>query len=307
MSQNRPEVILAALSLLSLVSLASGTSSTIIHKALTRAVTVSGYPVLVARTALEEGVAYSVDFVVNYNELRRENERFREVQTELQVSKAQREELEAENRRLRGMLNFARAEDRLTLVPARVLGNLRGMLTIDQGRLHGIKPRMAVITEAGVVGMITEVQDLTASVATLHHRDCRVAAMVYRNRVRDYDGVVKANESDYKYICTMDFIDMKNDVRPGDILVTSPESLFPAGIHVGTVSVVRETGGALWRYAEVEPAVDPYVLDEVFVITRYVPEEEYFTGSGRQDTYRQAMSVAPEQPDERTIQERLAP
>ena len=39
-----------------------------------------------------------------------------------------------------------------------------------------------------------------------------------------YDGVVKANGTDYNYICTMDFIDMKNDVRQGDIVVTSPEN-----------------------------------------------------------------------------------
>jgi len=306
-SEHRPEVILALLSLLSLASLASGTSSSLIHRGLARAVTITAYPVLKARTAIEEGAKYSFDFVWNYNAVRQENEQSRAVRAQLQVLQAGYEELAAENRRIRGMLNFARAEDQFTLVPAKVIGNLRDMLTIDRGRVHGIEPRMGVITHDGVVGMVTEVQDLSASVATLHHRDCRVAAMVYRNRVRAYDGVVKANGTDYNYICTMDFIDMKNDVRKGDILVTNPESLFPAGLPVGTVSVVHETGGALWRWAEVEPAVDPYVLDEVFVVTRHVPEEEYFTGSGRQDTYRPAMSLAPELPDERSIQERFAP
>jgi len=306
-SEHRPEVILAVLSLLSLASLVSGTSSAIIHHGLARVVSITAYPVLKARTGIEEAAKYSFDFVWNYNALRRENEQNRVVQTELQVIQDRERELAAENRRLRSMLNFARSEDRLTLVPAQVMENLRGMLTIDLGRVHGIKPRMGVITRDGVVGMITEVQDYTSYVATLHHRDCRVAAMVYRNRVRAYDGVVKANGTDYNYICTMDFIDMKNDVRKGDMLVTNPESLFPAGLRVGIVSVVHETGGALWRWAEVEPYVDPYVLDEVFVVTRYVPDEAYFTGSGRQDTYRSAMSMAPEQPDERSIQERFAP
>lgn len=308
MSEHRPEVILAVLSLLSLASLVSGTSATIIHNALTRAVSITGYPVLVARTTVEEAVDYTFDFVWNYNALRRENEQNQVVRTELEVLVAQREELEAENRRLRGMLDFARAEPHLTLTPVRVIENLRGMLTIDRGRHHGIEPRMAVITEDGVVGMVTEVHDFTAGVATLHHRDCRVPAMVYRNRVRAYDGVVRANGTDYNYICTMDFIDMKNEVRKGDILVTTPESqFFPAGLPVGSVSVVHETGGWLWRWAEVEPAVDPYVLDEVFVVERYVPEEEYYTGSGRQDAYRAAHSMAPELPDTRTFQERFAP
>lgn len=306
-SAHRPEVILAVLSVLSLASLLSGASSTIIHNALTRAVSITGYPVLAARTAVEEGMSYTFDFIWNYNTLRRENARFRQVQAELEVAHARQEELAAENRRLRSMLGFARSEPRYTLMPARVIENLRGMITIDRGRVHGIETRMGVITSDGVVGMVTEVHDFTAGVATLHHRDCHVAAMVYRNRVRAYDGVVKANGTDYNYICTMDFIDMKNEVRKGDILVTNPESLFPAGLPVGTVSVVHETGGALWRWAEVEPAVNPYVLDEVFVVTRYVPDEPYFTGSGQQDTYRTAKSLAPALPDERTIQERFAP
>lgn len=305
-SEHRPEVILAVLSFLSLVSLASGTSSTIIHNALTRVVSLTGYPILVARTEVEEAASYSFDFIWNYNALRRDSEQHRKVKAEFELSRAKNEELSAENRRLRSMLNFARAEDRYTLQPARVVENLRGMLTIDRGRIHGIEQRMAVITSDGVVGMITEVHDLTSSVATLHHRDCRVAAMVYRNRVRAYDGVVKAN-GDFNYACTMDFIDMKNEVCKGDVLVTNPESVFPAGLRVGTVSEVKEAGGALWRYAIVEPAVNPYILDEVFVVIRYVPDEEYFTGSGQQDSYRTATSKAPTSPDERTFQERFAP
>lgn len=307
LAANRPEVILAVLSVMSLVSLFTGTSSTIIHNVLARAVSITGYPVLVARTAIEEAFHYTFDFVWSYNKLREDSEALQGARASLQLALAREEELAAENRRLRSMLDFARAEPRLTQTPARVLESLRGMLTIDRGRAHGIEPRMAVITEQGVVGMVTEVYDFSAAVATLHHRDCRIAAMVHRNRIRAYDGVVKANGTDYNYVCSMDFIDMKNDVRPGDIVVTSPESLFPAGLPVGTVSVVHETGGALWRWAEIEPAVDPYVLDEVFVVRRYVPDQEFFTGSGTPDAYRAATSLAPSLPDDRTIQERFAP
>lgn len=307
MAEHRAEVILATLSFLSLASLLSGTSSMIIQRGLVRVVSISSYPFLVARTSLEEAVDYSFDFVWRYDELREENEENKLLRTRLQTILAREEELAAENRRLRDVLDFARSEDRLTQTPVRIIENLRGMLTIDRGRIHGIERLMAVITQDGVVGIVTEVHDFTAGVATLHHRDCRIAGMVYRNRIRAYDGVVKANGTDYNYVCSMDFIDMKNDVRPGDIIVTSPESVFPAGLPIGTVSVVHETGGALWRWAEVEPAVDPYVLDEAMVITRYIPDEQVLAGGSPRDTYRESTSLAPVMPDERTIQERLAP
>ena len=118
-SAHRPEVILAVLSVLSLASLASGASSTIIHNALTRAVSITGYPILAARTAVEEGIAYTFDFIWNYNALRRENAKFRQVQAELEVARSRQEELAAENRRIRSMLGFARSEPRYTLMPAR--------------------------------------------------------------------------------------------------------------------------------------------------------------------------------------------
>ena len=307
MATHRAEVILATLSFLSLVSFLSGTNATIIHRALTRVVTISSYPFLLARTKLEETVEYSFGFVWRYDEIYEESKEGKVVKARLQTALAREEELEGENRRLRDLVGFARSETRLTQTPVRIIENLRGMLTIDRGRVHGIKRRMAVITEQGVVGLVTEVHDYTAGVATLHHHDCRIAAMVHRNRIRAYDGVVKANGTDYNYICSMDFIDMKNDVRPGDIVVTSPESIFPAGLPVGTVSVVHETGGALWRWAEIEPSVDPYVLDEAFVVTRYAPDEQFLAGGERRDPYREATSLAESMPDDRPIQERLAP
>ncbi|MCF6283815.1 MAG: rod shape-determining protein MreC [Candidatus Hydrogenedentes bacterium] len=307
MAEHRAEVTLATLSFLSLASLLSGTSSSIIQRGLTRVVSVTGYPFLVLRTGVEEVAHYSFDFVWRYDALRQENEENKGLKARLQATLAHDEELAAENRRLRDMIDFARAEPRLSQRPVRIIENLRGMLTIDQGRRHGIKRRMAVVTEHGVVGLVTEVHDFTAYVATLHHRDCRIAAMVHRNRLRAYDGVVKANGTDYNYICSMDFIDMKNDVRPGDIVVTSPESIFPPGLPIGTISVVHETGGALWRWAEIIPSVDPYVLDEAYVIMRSVPDEQFLAGGVYRDSYREATSLAPEMPDERPIQERLAP
>jgi len=306
MAEHRAEVILGTLSFLSLVSLLSGTSATFIQRGLTRVVSLSSYPFLAARTSLEEGVGYTFDFVGRYDELREEADENKLLRSRLQTTLARGEELAAENRRLRDVLDFARTEARLTLTPVRIIENLRGMLTIDRGRMHGIKPRMAVITEDGVVGIVTEAQDITASVATLHHRDCRIAAMVHRNRIRAYDGVVKASP-DYSYICSMEFIDMKNDVRLGDLVVTSPESNFPAGLPVGTVDAVRESAGALWRWAEIKPAVDPYALDEALVVTRSVPESTFLANGVHRDTYREATSLAPTMPDERPIQERLAP
>jgi len=89
--------------------------------------------------------------------------------------------------------------------------------------------------------------------------------MVMRNRLRAYDGIIHAGDNDLSRICTMQYIDTKDDVRVGDRVVTSPESLFPSGLPIGSISRVQHVDGLL-RTAEVIPAVDPFQLDEVFVI-----------------------------------------
>jgi len=302
---HRPLVIFLLLTTLSFLSLVSGTQTHFIQSGIKRTVALTAYPFLQGRAMLERSSEYVIDLVFNYNTLRSERSALQEEVVRLREALVLRSEIQAENERLRAMLAFEQREPRLTLRAARVVESLRGMLTVDRGRIHGIRPFMAVITQDGVVGVVTEVNDLTSKIATLHHRDCNVGAMVKRNRVRAYDGIVHASGSDWNLICTMQYIDMKNDVRVNDLVVTSPESLFPSGYPIGRVTRVVETG-TLWKMAEIKPEVDPYSLDEVFIVLRAAPSETDLAGPPVLAGGGQA-SRAPEQPDPRPLQERLAP
>lgn len=303
---HRPLIIFLVLLSLALFSLASGTKTHFIQSGVKRAVALTAYPFLQGRAMLERGSVYTIDLFFNYNTLRSEHAALQEEIVRLREAVVRRAEIQAENQRLRDKIGFARNEPRLSLEAARVIESLRGMLTINRGRYHGIEPFMAVITKDGVVGVVTEVADLTAKVATLHHRDCNVGAMVKRNRIRAYDGIVHASGSDWNLICTMQYIDMKNDVRVNDLVVTSPESLFPSGYPIGRVSRVVETG-TLWKMAEITPEVDPYSLDEVFVVLRAAPDVEDLAGPQWALEDVEWVSKAPMLPDLRPLQERMAP
>lgn len=301
--QHRAGVILFVLVSLCLASLITGTEATFIHTGIKWAVTVTAYPFLKAKDSLERATDYVVGVVFAYDALRAENTAMREELTTLKLAVARRAEVQQENQRLRNMLAFSREESRLTLEPVRVLECYKGMLRIDRGSLHGIKESMGVITPNGVVGIITEVSPFTAVVATLHHRECRIGAMVQRDRLRAYDGMIHA-ANDLSNVCTMDYIDLKDDVRVGDMAVTCPESVFPGGCLIGTISAVHPSG-SLWKTAEVTPAVDPYRLDEVFIIHRAADSAQ-----GAPETSESARTVeaqSPEMPDNRSIQERMAP
>jgi len=45
------------------------------------------------------------------------------------------------------------------------------------------------------------------------------------------------------------------------------DGIFPKGLLVGTVTKVRKKTFGLFQYVEVAPAVDPYRLEEVLVVS----------------------------------------
>jgi cell shape-determining protein MreC len=88
----------------------------------------------------------------------------------------------------------------------------------------------------------------------------------------------------------------------GDIVVTSPESVFPAGFPVGAI-VDIDSRGTLWKTADIRPAVDPYSVEEVFVVQGAVPPVTELIG----ETRDVATIVGQPLPDTRSLAARLAP
>ena len=321
---HRPAVILAVLVVLCLLSLANGTESTIVHRVVERVIALSVYPVLKVQDFVADSVGSASEYVISVGDMRRENETLQREVIKLRQGVARGREYESQNQRLREDMGFVRDRTRFDVVPASVLENYKGMIKIDLGSRDGVVPNMAVIAPEGVVGIVIEVADFSSNVATLHHPDCKVGAMVQRNRLRAYDGVIHAGGSDLSQICMMYYIDIKHDVRAGDYVVTTPESIFPSGFPIGKITAVNE-GEALWKWAEIAPSVDPYSLDEVFLVRSSTPQPEDLEGPPPDPTAqlvakeapvaedplvpapKPKKEVAPPPADLRPLQERFAP
>ena len=67
--------------------------------------------------------------------------------------------------------------------------------------------------------------------------------------------------------CILRYLDLRSDVKPGDEVVTSGlDRIFPKGLLVGTVQVVRKGPQGLFLEAQVKPAVDFSEIEEVMII-----------------------------------------
>jgi rod shape-determining protein MreC len=297
----RPNIILAVLVVLCLASLAFGPDGSDVSAALRNGVSVVSHPFWLGLDFVEESYSYAAGFVMDYHRSYREANRLRNEYAELTQHVAEFDELKAEQRRLRRMLDFERNEELATLLPAEIISRSLGAFTIDRGGSHGVEPAMCVIAPDGaVVGLVAEVSPFNATVFTLHNPDCKIGALVERNRVR---GIVRGTGQFGEAVCEMEYIDMKDMIGAGDRVVTMGTGIYPAGRPIGTVDSV-EAGKTLQKKARVVPDANLQSLDEVFVITQALIPADEVRGRPRPQG---AVSRAYPMPDERSVQERYAP
>jgi hypothetical protein len=82
-------------------------------------------------------------------------------------------------------------------------------------------------------------------------------------------GRVAASSTDAE--CYIYYLPSLNSVMPGDTVITSgTDSLFPKGLHIGTITAVSMDGGSEGSYAVVTPSVDFRHIEEVFVLREVI-------------------------------------
>jgi rod shape-determining protein MreC len=136
---------------------------------------------------------------------------------------------------------------------------------IDRGRNHGVHSGMPLISEQGLVGLVTATSRNAAKGMLLLDRQSAVSALVQRSRDR---GVVRGTGD----AMVFEFVGRDADVAPGDVLITSGlGGVFPKGLRIGVVNGVGNPNAQLLREASVDPAVDFGRLEQVFVMLRRGP------------------------------------
>ncbi|MEM1123036.1 MAG: rod shape-determining protein MreC, partial [Bacteroidota bacterium] len=108
-------------------------------------------------------------------------------------------------------------------------------VVINKGARDGIKPDMGVISQDGIVGIITKVTDKYAVANSLLHRRTSISAMIKRNNA--YGGLRWVGNN--PRIVNLTAIPKHHPVEVGDTIVTSGYSThFPPDLLIG---VVEET------------------------------------------------------------------
>lgn len=166
-----------------------------------------------------------------------------------------------------------RDEFEMSMLPSEVVGldvspSFRSVL-LDRGRSRGVQSGFPVVTEAGLVGLVTHTSEQAAKTMLVLDRQSAVEAVVQRSRVR---GIVRGHGSDD---LRFEFLVRGGDVIVGDSVLTSGlGGIYPKGLRIGEVVQVEAAGGRLLQVAHVKPSVDFGRLEQVFVMMRHGPTLE---------------------------------
>ena len=139
--------------------------------------------------------------------------------------------------------------------------------TINKGTVNGIKENDPVITDAGLVGFISEVGLTTSKVATILSPDVVLGAL--DNRTNDSGVLSGSLDLAGKGETKLYNLSRSCNVAVGDYVVTSGEGIFPAGLLVGTIRTIGSDEYNTSIYAAVKPFVEIEEIRSVMVITEF--------------------------------------
>lgn len=204
----------------------------------------------------------NVNFAAQCQELQEKVDQLTAENTELLADKEEKERLEKQLE-LNAKYDYDKVGAR---VIARDSDNWFNVFTIDKGSNDGIKVDNNVISNGGLVGIVTDVGPNYATVRSIIDDYSNVSAMVTTTE----DTCIIAGDLrliDEGKINLVKLTDARDKVTVGDKVVTSDvSSRFLPGILIGYISEISMDSNNLTKSGYITPVVDFRHIREVLVI-----------------------------------------
>ncbi len=216
------------------------------------ALSVAVYPVRVAVDLPSRGLGWLAETLSDRGRLLDENRRLREERLEFLARLQRMEALQAENTRLRALLDSApRVADRVLVanILSMDLDPFQHRLVIDRGGSDGAYVGQAMLDAGGIVGQITRVEPYTSEAILISDPGHATPVEVNRNGLR----TIALGTGDSSRI-VLPFLPNNADVQTDDLLVSSGlGGAFPPGYPVGRVVQVERMPGEPFASITAEP------------------------------------------------------
>lgn len=208
-----------------------------------------------------------VDVFTQYDELKAENEELRAQIAELEQKEYNEELLREQNNWLKDYINLHELNPELKFTDASVIsreaGNYSTVLTLNKGSVNGVRKNMAVLTDDGLIGHVSELGLDWCRVSTVVEPSSKIG--VYTDREGQLGILVGDAELRGDGLCKMTYISGEGNLGIGDKVYTAggADSIYPTGLLIGSVSSVDIDSVTGEMVALITPSVDFVKLDSV--------------------------------------------
>jgi len=143
-------------------------------------------------------------------------------------------------------------------------------ITLDKGKLDGIRPDMGVVASNGVVGKVKYVSDHFSVAMSLLHKDMHTSAMIKKNKY--FGSLVWEGGSATK--ATLNDLAVHVPIAIGDTVVTSFKSdIYPEGIMIGTIAHFELNPGQNFYNITVNLSTNFSNISYVYVVNNRMKDE----------------------------------
>ena len=201
--------------------------------------------------------------LVSRRTLLHENQRLRQEYLSAQLRIKKYEELEAENQRLRALLNSTtQAGERVLMAKLLSVGSdpFSRHIVLDKGATDGVRVGQSLIDAKGVMGQVVRVSSFSAGAVLITDPGHALPVQIKRSGLRTVaTGTLNR--------LRLDHVPSNADVVVGDRLITSGLGRrFPAGYPVGRVIDVERNSGRPFAQVTVKPSADLERSREVLLV-----------------------------------------
>ena len=209
----------------------------------------------------------------DYEALKAENDALKARIADMEEEVRQSQGANAENDRLRRLLELKRSHTDYKLLDASIISwgssNWSSTFDLDKGSFSGVEVGDCVITSNGfVVGVVTETGLYSCSVRTLIDPRAAMGATVHST------GLTAVAEGDFSLLAggqlKLTYVFENSVLELGDTVLTSGAGgVYPAGLVIGKITGVAAEEGGYGQFGVVTPAADLTGLSQVFLILDY--------------------------------------
>lgn len=200
-----------------------------------------------------------------------ENETLRERVNQLETEKISSQNLQAENERLKSLLNLTKSGG-YNSVSAEVIARDPSvwfdLVTINRGSSSGIVVNMPVVTGEGVVGRVIATSPVTSQIILLTNDKSAVGAIVGQIGASNAFGLIRGKGRD---TLEMNHVSGQEKVEVGSVIMTTGQDrIYPPGLKVGEIIEVKTGSVSSSQTISVKPTANLGSLREVAVLL-YTP------------------------------------